>query len=145
MPPQSRHAVELAPSRSDPDSFLTALDPAAPASFSAIALKACGDRPKCKVMGWTDGDHVALSLPLTANQIAALSFSYRRDRSTGDDRMLWNCVEFPTTAPAHCLKRQLLVNDTPSAVLPAPVSAPLDGVRRRSDDAAPPAPVVRSP
>ncbi|WP_375395611.1 cell wall hydrolase [uncultured Sphingomonas sp.] len=130
----------LAPSRSDPDSFLTTLDPTTPASFQALALKACGDRPKCRVMGWTDGEATALSLPLTPEQVAALSFSYMRDRSAGYEKMLWNCIEFPATTPARCMKRQVLRHDMPTAPEPRPTASPTaaSDARRRSDNMASP-------
>ena len=122
----------LAPTRSDPDSFLTMLDPATPDRFGAMALTACGDRAKCKVMGWTDPDAVPFSLPLTSTQVAALSFSYLRDRSAGFEKMLWNCAEFPSTPPAQCMKRQVPGADRRRhGNADAPPIEQLEGVRRK--------------
>ena len=139
MDPMSLDVRGLAPTRSDPDSFLTVLDPAAPERFASLALTACGNRPKCKVMGWTDPDAVAMILPLTPTQIAALSFSYLRDRSAGFEKTLWNCTEFPNTPTVQCMKRQMLpppASPIP-AVSPTPVPAEeLEGVRRRGNVAA---------
>ena len=145
----------IAPLASDPDAFLTALDPVQPPeSYQALALAGCGERIRCRVMGWTDSKAVATTLPLTTQQVAALSFSYTRDRTAGADKVLWNCQQFPRTATAQCMKRQMLV-ETPVAP-PLPVPSPtstgqpaatsLEGVRRRTDAAstAPP-PVVPVP
>lgn len=74
----------LQPLVSDPNTFLTALAPTTtPQSYRALAEQACGDRPKCTVMGWTDGANMAFTLPLEPEQMAAMSFSYLRDRPAG--------------------------------------------------------------
>jgi hypothetical protein len=126
----------LAPLPTDSNSFLTTLDPRAPDTFAALALKACADRPRCKVMGWTEASAMGASLPLTDDQIAALSFSYLRDRPAGYERTLWNCAQFKPVAGRLCMKRQLLrataappIPDSEPAA--APPVAQLDGVRRK--------------
>lgn len=130
------NARGLAPLPSDPNSFLTTLDPAHPDTFAALALRACGDRPRCKVMGWTDPSDMGFGLPLNDEQIAALSFSYLRDRAAGYEKTLWNCVQFKPVAGRQCMKRQLM-RATAAQPLPddddppAPPVAELDGVRRK--------------
>jgi spore germination cell wall hydrolase CwlJ-like protein len=133
----------LAPLPTDPNSFLTTIDPRQPPeSFQALALKACGDRPRCKVMGWSEPGAMGFALPLNDEQIAALSFSYLRDRDAKLEKTLWNCAEFPRKIPAQCMKRQVM-RATPVAapvvaVPEQPLAGPipeLNGVRRKQDTA----------
>jgi spore germination cell wall hydrolase CwlJ-like protein len=143
------NARGLAPLPSDPNSFLTTLDPRQPETFAAMALRACGDRPRCKVMGWTEPDDMGFRLPLDDAQIAALSFSYLRDRAAGYEKTLWNCAQFKPVAGRQCMKRQLMrataaqplpdPEDTPEAAVPE-----LDGVRRKPSPT-PPAPAIVPP
>ncbi len=132
----SLNARGLAPLPNDPNSFLTTLDPRQPETFAAMALRACGDRPRCKVMGWTEPGDMGFGLPLNDEQIAALSFSYLRDRPAGYERTLWNCVQFKPVAGRQCMKRQLM-RATAAQPLPEPEATPvqpvpeLDGVRRK--------------
>ncbi|RZM07632.1 MAG: cell wall hydrolase, partial [Sphingomonas sp.] len=143
------NARGLAPLPSDPNSFLTTLDPRQPETFAAMALRACGDRPRCKVMGWTEPDDMGFRLPLDDAQIAALSFSYLRDRAAGYEKTLWNCTQFKPVAGRQCMKRQLMrataaqplpdPEDTPDAAVPE-----LDGVRRKALPT-PPAPALVPP
>ena len=120
----------------DPDSFAVALPNVAPELYSAMAKTACGTRARCKYMGWTDKVQVATSATLTSPQIAAMSFSYLRDRDAGLERELWNCKQFPRTGPGLCMRRQ--VEPKTAAATPPPASAgergpeELDGVRRRA-------------
>ncbi|TXC71139.1 cell wall hydrolase [Sphingomonas ginsenosidivorax] len=140
------NARGLAPLPSDPNSFLTSLDPRQADGFAALALRACGDRPRCKVMGWTDPGDMGFRLPLTDEQIAALSFSYLRDRAAGYERTLWNCTEFKPVAGRQCMKRQLMrataAQPLPPSLpdadeAPAPPVAELEGVRRKPPQATP--------
>jgi hypothetical protein len=114
----------------DNNSFLIALDPKMqPDAFAAIATRACGDRPYCKVMGWTDKAKLPTALPLQQAQVATMSFSYLRDRPHGFDKALWNCAQFKRADKAQCMKLQVL---EPVVRLPgdgAKVEA-LPGVRR---------------
>jgi len=145
----------LMPLASDPNTFLTSVDPGQPAeALRTMALQTCGDRARCKVMGWSDVGAMGFTLPLTSEQIAAMSFSYLRDRTTGFEKALWNCAEFKAAPPFSCMKRQVMravpVDAEPAAgPTPAPVPTPtpsptpaksseLTGVRRK------PAPVATS-
>ena len=94
------------------NTFLTSLNPAQAGTFQSMAKAACADRPRCKFMGWSDPDQMGFRLPMTPEQMAAMSFSYIRDRSSGLDRALWNCAEFKGRSP--CMKRQ-----TPQIAAPA--------------------------
>ncbi|UVO49137.1 cell wall hydrolase [Sphingomonas sp. SUN019] len=126
-----------APLPNDPDTFLTALNPAQAGTFQAMALSACGDRPKCRVMGWTDPGLMGFVTPLTAEQIAGMSFSYIRDRPAEFERTLWNCGEFRGRSP--CMKQQVLDRPAPpreGAIAPPTVivtrtTPELTGVRRK--------------
>jgi len=94
----------------DNNSFLVTLDPHMPPdAFAAIATRACGDRPYCKVMGWTDRTKLPSALPLQQAQVASMSFSYLRDRPHGFDKALWNCAEFRRTDLTQCMKLQVMV------------------------------------
>ena len=94
----------------DANSFLLTLDPhLTPDTYAAIATRTCGDRPYCKVMGWTDKTRTPGALPLLPSQIAAMSFSYLRDRSRSYDKALWNCAEFKRTDLTQCMKLQVFV------------------------------------
>lgn len=119
-----------APLASDRDTFLTTLNPAQADTFHNLALASCGDRARCKFMGWTEPDAMAFALPLTPEQMNAMSFSYIRDRGSNFERALWNCDEFRRRSP--CMKRMTL------RASPAPRETPrgpadLDGVRRKAD------------
>lgn len=134
------------PLPSDPDVFITALNPAQQASFAAMAQASCGERAKCKFMGWTDVDRMPFTAAMSPDQMAAMSFSYLRDRGAGLERTLWNCNEFRGGGRA-CMKRAAL-RVVPVAgdddIIP-PEDAPrgpavLTGVRRKPVAAATPAP-----
>ncbi len=118
------------PLASDPDTFLTALDPANVDAFAGLALAACGKRTKCKFMGWTRSDAMATGMPLSADQMEAMSFSYIRDKANGLERMLWNCEEFTKRSP--CMRR-LMLRAVPAPKVPGPAKGPagLEGVRRK--------------
>jgi hypothetical protein len=93
----------------DNNSFLIMLDKKMqPDGYAAIAARACGDRPYCKVMGWTDKAKLPTALPLQQAQVATMSFSYLRDRAHGFDKALWNCAEFKRADKAQCMKLQVL-------------------------------------
>jgi spore germination cell wall hydrolase CwlJ-like protein len=117
----------------DPDTFLIHVDPKDAATFPLLAERACGARPYCKFMGWTD----ARALPASARnalppqQLASMSFSYLRDRSRNLERALWNCTEFERPKP-QCMRRtpQPIAAPTPVAVA-EDGPAPLSGVRRK--------------
>ena len=118
------------------NTFLTSLNPAQAGTFQSMAKAACADRPKCKFMGWSDPDQMGFRLPMTPEQMAAMSFSYIRDRSSGLDRALWNCAEFKGRSP--CMKRQTpriaapaVATITPPTTVNTIGPAELSGVRRK--------------
>ena len=141
--------------RGDPDTFIAQLDPAQPPElYRVLALATCGDRPRCKFMGWTDRRAMPATLPLTPGQVGAMAFSYLRDREGGFEKPLWNCQLFPDTPPASCMRRQQVLTAVPVQGRPdqsttAPIAgaavAPgsptgwegLFGVRRAADEPAP--------
>jgi spore germination cell wall hydrolase CwlJ-like protein len=126
----------LKPLANDPDTFLTTLDPAQPPdSYKALAIQACGDRPHCKVLGWTDPSAMAFVLPLAPEAQAALSFSYLRDRASGFDKALWNCAEFKRAPAGSCMKAVVAVARPAAPTADIATSDSVDdlgGVRRRS-------------
>ena len=129
-----------APLGSDNEVFLTRLNPAQAASYPAMAMAACGARVRCRFMGWTTAAAAATSLPLTNDQMHAMSFSYIRDRDSNLERFLWNCDEFRNRG--SCMKRMMLrAVPVPKIDVPAKGPEPLEGVRRKSS-AEPAAPTL---
>ena len=138
------------PLASDRDTFLTMLNPKQADTFASMAQASCGERAKCKFMGWTEPEHMAFTMPLSAEQMAAMSFSYIRDRASGLERTLWNCQEFKGRTP--CMKRLVMravpvPGPTPPPQLAPPVPltkgpAELEGVRRRVAGPEVPAPAL---
>lgn len=134
----------LKPLPTDPDTFVTTLDPAQPPeSYRTLALQACGERPRCKLFGWTDVSAMAFAMPLTPDAQAALSFSYLRDKASGFDKALWNCTEFPKAPPGACMRRTPMPRaasaaDAGSRLIIDESTNELGGVHRQS--ATPPAP-----
>ncbi len=124
------------PLASDQNTFLTMLNPAQAETFPGMALASCGERAKCKFMGWTEPDAMAFTLPLSAEQMNAMSFSYIRDRASGLERTLWNCEEFKKRTP--CMKR-LALRAAPAPKIEEPTKGPavLEGVRRKTANEAP--------
>ncbi len=134
----------LVPLASDPNAFLAVLSAKRPASsFVTLANAACGDRILCRVLVWTDPKAAASTLPLTTQQVAALSYSYTRDRQFKLDKSLWDCTTFQRPDRAQCMKRQMLLIDEPTLrrtagaepadakpAGPAAKAPPLNGVRR---------------
>ena len=129
----------------DANVFITALSPAQASSFAAMAQSACGDREKCKFMGWTDTDQMPFTASMSPVQMAAMSFSYLRDRTSNLERTLWNCTEFKRPS-GQCMKRSAVRvpppvdDDAADAVAPSPGPAELKGVRRKPAAAPSPAP-----
>lgn len=114
----------------EPDSFAVALGDVPAERFPDLARAACGTRAKCKFLGWTDKAMVPPSATMTPQQLAAMSFSYLRDREAAPERELWNCREFPRTGPGLCMRRQVVPVSAPTAVATRGPEA-LEGVRRR--------------
>ena len=119
----------------DPDTLLVTLPSnALPGIYPLLAARACASRTVCKFSAWTDAAATPAGLPLTADQIATMAFSYYRDRDAGIDKMLWNCALTKRPDRRECMKQQVLLTAAPAAKAPEA----LDGVRRKRD-AAPPA------
>jgi spore germination cell wall hydrolase CwlJ-like protein len=93
------------PLASDQTTFLTMLNPAQADTFASMALASCGERAKCKFMGWTEPDGMAFTMPL------------------------WNCTEFKKRTP--CMKR-FAIRAAPVVEQPKG-PAELEGVRRKGE------------
>ncbi len=123
----------------DGDTILVALPRNQTADgLTSLAAQACGDKPFCRYMAWTDGSKAATSLPLAPAQIAALGFSYLRDRSSNYEKSLWNCRQFKRADPTQCMKLQATLTAVPVPAAIVPAAAELNGVRRKTVVAAPP-------
>jgi spore germination cell wall hydrolase CwlJ-like protein len=126
----------LAPIPGNPDAFLVLLSPADASSFAELAAFTCGARSNCKFMGWTDPAKLPrdLSAKLTAEQLAAVSFSYLRNRSINLERALWNCAEFKRPAEQCLWSKSAAPEAKPvPAATPSPTAAALDGVRFKNE------------
>ncbi|BCA61634.1 hypothetical protein HMP09_0868 [Sphingomonas sp. HMP9] len=110
-------------------------------ALPAMAAQACGDKQFCRYMAWTDGTKKATSIPLDLAQMAALSFSYMRDRASDYERPLWNCRQFKRADTTQCMPMRATMTAVPSpaTVVPATpaATADLNGVRRKPGVAAP--------
>lgn len=149
----------------DTNSFLLTLDPRMPPdAFALLAARTCGERPYCKIMGWTSKAKTPGTLPLQPTQIASMSFSYLRDRAHNYDKALWNCTEFKRADFSQCMKLQVLVpvarqadsfkletlpgtvGITPPPTVPTAKPVPeLGGVRRKGETPPAPAPAPARP
>lgn len=109
------------PLAADPNAFLVTIDRAVPADeLPALAAFNCGDRPYCKFMVWLDKAQTPTALPLGGTDIAAMGFSYLRDRSYGYEKALWNCTLYPRADKKQCMKPQLLSAPPRDESLPRP-------------------------
>lgn len=140
------------PMAGDPNTFLVALDPRMPAAnFAALATQTCGERTYCKFLAWTEKGAPPATVPSDPKILAAMSFSYLRDRPRGFEKALWNCEEFPRTSQAECMRQRVVVA-VPTRAVPAegeqpvavarPDTSALSGVRRKTGTLAP---VVTAP
>lgn len=149
------------PVATDPNSFLVTLDPRLPpAEYPALAARACGERPYCKLLAWTDRADTPAALPGDPRQMERLAFSYLRDRARGFDKALWACDRFARPDPGQCMKAQVFLPSAgrvesfrletlPGSGVRPPVAtaapAELTGVRRKTGTLAPPAPAPAAP
>jgi len=126
----------LKPSSDDPNAFLVLLSAQNAANFAEIAAFTCGNRPTCKFMGWTDPAKLPsdTSSKLSPNQLAAVSFSYLRDRSRNLERAVWDCTEFRRTDGQCLWSKSPAPEVKPSLSAPSEVPPkPLDGIRFKSE------------
>ena len=128
------------PLAGDPNSFLVALPAGlAPEAWPSLAQQACGERTTCRFSAWGDAARTPASLPLAPEQVAAMTFSYLRDRATGVERTLWNCRQVKRASPRECMRQQVLLTAAPvPSATPTPAGqargpGALDGVRRTGD------------
>ncbi|TCP36759.1 cell wall hydrolase [Sphingomonas sp. BK235] len=124
-------APAATPLAGDEDAFAMLLGSDSPERYIDAARAACGERARCKFMGWTERAQLPGSATMTAQQIAAMSFSYLRNKDAGIERMLWNCKEFPRTGPGLCMRRQAVSQLAPPSGALSAGPEPLEGVRRR--------------
>ena len=128
------------PSSDDPDTFLVALDTAGPPdNWPALAGAACGDRVRCKFLGWRNRTAVPARTTDASEPAAveAMSFAYYRDRTQPLERLLWNCQQVPRPAP-DCMRRPAPPPPLPTSANtvradPIQPATPLAGVRRRNE------------
>lgn len=133
-------SADFTPTLDDQNSFLVTLPPGVPPElWPELAIKACGEREECRFSAWADRTRTPVLLPLSAQQVASMSFAYLRDRSGGLERTLWNCAQIPRPDPRQCMRAQVLLPPPTPLASPAPLASPLpprlapelEGVRRR--------------
>ncbi|MDQ2893703.1 MAG: cell wall hydrolase [Pseudomonadota bacterium] len=127
---------------SDASSFLITLPRGAvPETYPALAAHACGERLYCKYSAWSDATKTPKALPLSASEIATMTFSYLRDRSTNYEKALWNCQQIKRLNKTQCMKVQVYLTAQPvAATLPNPDTSrlpkptlELEGIRRMGE------------
>ncbi|WP_298810902.1 cell wall hydrolase [uncultured Sphingomonas sp.] len=136
----------LKPLAEAPDTFLVVIDPRQPDALPALAQRACGERLRCKLMGWSDARLVPAGMTMSPQQYTSMGFSYLRDRSNGFDRVLWNCGQFKRADTAQCMRGRgsmtavPVTGSAPPPATPATTRGPaaLHGVRRAAPAAATP-------
>lgn len=112
-------------------------------AFAALAIRTCGERNYCKFMAWADPRQTPTKLPLTSAQVSAMSFSYLRDQSQGFAKALWNCAQYRRPSPVQCMRAQPPAGPAAGTVVAPPTAvdaklpAPLTGVRKKGEVAAP--------
>lgn len=135
LAPDTGGVVAPPPTALDSDTVLTVLPRGqSPDAFPALAAQACGDKPFCRYLAWVDRSKVASSLPLSPAQIATLTFSYLRDRSSGYEKPLWNCQQNRRADPTQCMRVQMTMTANPvapPAVIETVKPPELTGVRRK--------------
>jgi hypothetical protein len=114
-------AATFAPTPNNADIFLVAFDSGtAAASFPELARQACGARPRCLLMAWSNATLAPKTLPASTSQLEAVVFHYLRDPAFKQERMRWDCSKTPRALPAECLSRQA---GLPGPAQPVSVSA----------------------
>lgn len=97
-------AAEVVAVGPDGASFIIALDrSASPESYQAQALRLCGGRTRCRVLGWTDQARTPGGFPVMDGLLDAMAYSYLRDRGSNIERSLWNCDQHPRSASGQCM------------------------------------------
>lgn len=79
-----------------------------PGQLLGLVLSSCSVKPYCKVLVWTDNRRAPTKMPVSDDQLAAMSMSYLRNRSNGLDKVLWNCDIFPRPDPNQCMKQRVV-------------------------------------
>ena len=125
----------LKPLAEDPDTFLVVIDPRQADTLPTLAKTACGDRPRCKLMGWVDARLMPAGLTMSPQQYTSMGFSYLRDRGNGFDRALWNCGQFKRANQAQCMRGRGTLTAVPAPAATPRGPAALPGVRRAVDAA----------
>lgn len=93
-------------------------------SWPAMAQTFCAGRAECRIMAWRPGA-APTGLPLSDAQMAAMSFAYIHNATSGLQRALWNCAQTPRAAKGECMRQRV---PTLAPALPAEALA---GVRRK--------------
>jgi hypothetical protein len=109
MTGQSPPAAENSKSFSSPNAEFTLIGGDAifamtfnPDALPDLARDQCGSMSWCQVLGWSDPKFAARGMPMTDREVGELAFSYLINRSTGYERVLWNCSRWKKTA-SDCL------------------------------------------
>jgi len=102
------NSTPASPRPEDDNTFIvTVASGLAPDRLATIAALNCDARPYCKFMAWVTKAKTPKKLPLEEADIAAMSFSFLRDRRNGFEKALWNCADFPRANHHQCMKARI--------------------------------------
>jgi hypothetical protein len=76
---------------------------AKPEQFETWARQHCGALEFCQVMGWTDPARAARAFPMSDREVEAIAFSFKINRASEYEQVIWDCTRFPQPAPENCL------------------------------------------
>ena len=74
-----------------------------PQVLPELAREQCGKLPRCQVVAWTDAKYAARGFPMTNREAAALAFSYSLNRSTGFEKVIWDCRRWKRASADECM------------------------------------------
>jgi Cell Wall Hydrolase len=107
------------------DTFFIYVDPRTDGTILAeTAERTCGTRDYCKVMGWTDRRSIPKGGTADEKALAALAFSYLRNRYEGFEKSLWNCVVFSRADKRQCIRKRIPVEPAAPADDDRPTDSP---------------------
>lgn len=81
--------------------YLLTLGSGPAGSHAMAALALCGEKQRCKVMGWTGASSSPRALPLDRRTVASAAFLY--ERQNGQEHVRWDCGQVPQAPRDKCL------------------------------------------
>lgn len=98
-----RVAESVGPESMGKEVFILFVDPLLePEAVASMAKNACGQMKRCKVLAWADPGLMPKGLPISAEERAAMAFTYQRDPARKGELIKWNCTLFPRSTESEC-------------------------------------------